>query len=43
VTKLIRKEKRMSEKARIEEIERYKYNPTEFFMRRKAIKSGFLP
>jgi len=43
VTKLIRKEKRMSEKARIEEIEMYKYNPREFFKRCKAIITGFIP
>lgn len=43
VTKLIRKEKRMAEKARIEEIEKYKYNPREFFRRCKAIKPSFCP
>jgi len=43
VTKLIRKEEKKSEKAKIEEIERYKYNPREFFKRCKAIKFGFLP
>jgi hypothetical protein len=31
----------MSEKARIEEIERYKYNLREFFKRCKAFKSVF--
>lgn len=43
VSRLIRKEKIMSEKARIEEIERCKYNPREFFKRCKVIKTGFIP
>jgi hypothetical protein len=43
VSRLIRKEKRMLEKAKIEEIERYKYNPREFFKRCKTIKAGFIP
>jgi hypothetical protein len=43
VTKLIRKEKKNVRKSKIKEIERYKYNPREFFKRCKAIKSGFFP
>jgi len=43
VTKLIRKKKRMTEKARSEKIKRYKYSPREFFKRYKVIKTDFIP
>jgi len=42
VTNLIRKEKRISGKAKIEEIDRYKYNPRQFFKRCKTVKFSFL-
>ncbi|KAF0770125.1 Uncharacterized protein FWK35_00001520 [Aphis craccivora] len=43
VITLIRKEKRIAEKERLENIENLKYNPREFFKRCKTFKNGFVP
>ncbi|KAE9542653.1 hypothetical protein AGLY_002564 [Aphis glycines] len=43
VNTLIRKEKRIAEKERLEDIENLKHNPREFFKRCKTFKNGFVP
>jgi len=42
VNTLIRKEKRIAKKERLEEIENLKHNPREFFKRCKTFKNGFV-
>jgi hypothetical protein len=43
VTTWLRKEKKIAEKERLEEIENFKHNPREFFKRCKTLKNGFIP